>query len=344
MGRKWQLIAALVLVLAVTSGLYAFTYISATATMDVTVAGTEIASVQDAASQPDWDSVLDYEGTETFRPNAPGDETNISDEYPVSGEHWGLVDEETADGDSTYVSTEWWEWQEDLYNIPDHFVGSGTISYVKVYMVCKAERDPNQTSAYVHIKTNGVEYNRSENTLTTSYATYSYQWDTNPQTGNDWTWDEIDALQIGVGLRRPRTNTWTRCTQVYAEVGYSTMLLYSDVPAGDLFEIAPDTDYTGDFAVKVCLTNTGALVKAYSYLNMKLYLEGSVEAGETPDYLLLTLEDGGVTFNMKNYAPGTYTLSVVGGSYCLVSTDTTEWEAGWTVTPEFYCKILQRTE
>jgi len=343
MKKKWQLIGTILLALVITGGVYAFTYLSATATMDVTVAGTEIATCEEAAAQPDWDSVLGYEGTETLRPNAAGDETTISTQEPLSGEHWDKVDEATSDGDTTYVSTENFDWQEDLYNIADHFVGSGTINYVKVYMVCRAEKNPTQASAYVHIKTNGVEYNGSEDTVTTSYASYSYQWNTNPQTLAAWTWDEIDALQIGVGLRRPRPGNYTRCTQVYAEVNYSTTQLCGDVPTGDLFDVIPNANYTGDLAVKVYLTNTGALVKAYQYLNMKLYLEGSVEAGETPNYRLLALDNGEVTFHLENYTPGnTYTLSVTGGSYCLVSTDSSQWQAGWSVEPEFYCQVMQR--
>ncbi|GAI22719.1 unnamed protein product, partial [marine sediment metagenome] len=198
------------------------------------------------------------------------------------------------------------------------------------------------TNLYLHIKTNGVEDNGPVVQITTSYDTYSNQWNNNPQTGNPWTWDEIDALQIGVGIRRPKPGNYTRVTQVYAEVNYSTIKLSGDVPTDGLFDITPDDDYTGDLAVKVYLTNTGDLVKAYQYLNMKLYLEGSVEAGETPNYQLLTLDNGEATFNLKDYAPGTYTLSVTGGSYGLVSTDTSQWEAGWTVTPEFYCLIMQR--
>ena len=114
------------------------------------------------------------------------------------------------------------------------------------------------------------------------------------------------------------------------------------MPTGDLFDITPDDDYTGDLAVKVYLTNTGALVKAYQYLNMKLKLPGSVEAGETPDYRLLTLENGVATFNLKDYLPaGTYTLSVTGGSYCLVSTDPSQWDPDYEIEPEFYCEVTQ---
>ena len=108
---------------------------------------------------------------------------------------------------------------------------------------------------------------------------------------------------------------------------------------GDLFVISPNPSYTGDLVVNVYLTNTGALIKAYQYLNMKLYLEGSVEA---PDYRLLAPENGVATFNLENCAGGSHTLSVIGGSYCLDSRDSDEWEAGWTVTPEFYCEATQR--
>jgi len=344
MKRKWQLIIGLALALVVTSGLYAFTYLTATATTDVTVAGEEIATAAVAASQPDWNSVLGYSGIETLRPSAAGDETGAEIvQYPVAGEHWDKVCEATSDGDSTYIETEDFAWQEDLYNIPDHSLGSGTINYVKVYAVAKAEIvNKLVTNLYLHIKTNGVEDNGPVVQITTSYDTYSNQWNNNPQTGNPWTWDEIDALQIGVGIRRPKPGNYTRVTQVYAEVNYSTIKLSGDVPTDGLFDITPDANFTGDLAVKVYLTNTGDLVKAYQYLNMKLYLEGSVEAGETPNYQLLTLDNGEATFNLKDYAPGTYTLSVTGGSYGLVSTDSSVWEVGWTVTPEFYCLIMQR--
>ncbi len=343
---RLQLMLGLVLALVVTSGLYAFTYLTATATMDITVAGDEIATSADSASQPNWNSILTpVVETETLRPDATGDETNIASQLPDLGAHWDKVAEETADGDSTYVYTNSSVWQEDLYNIADHSTGVSTINYVKVYMECRAEASPTQTSAYIHIKTNGTEYNGSEATITTSYATYSYQWDTNPQTLTNWTWDEIDALQIGVGLREPTSGQNTNCTQVYVEVNYEAPLLSGSVPTGDLFDITPHTAFSGDLAVRVYLTNTGDLAKAYDSLNMNLYLENSVEAGDIPNYRVLTLENGWVTFNLKDFTPGnTYTLSVTGGDYTLVSRDTSEWEAGWTVTPELYCQIVQRGE
>ena len=74
MKLRLQLIIGLVLALVVTSGLYAFTYLSATASMGVTVIGAEIATYEPSAAQPNWNSILTpvAAGTETLRPNAAG--------------------------------------------------------------------------------------------------------------------------------------------------------------------------------------------------------------------------------------------------------------------------------
>jgi len=342
--NKSYLLAAFLIVLTLSVGVYAYAYTTATETISIAEPTGDIATVNASETQPDWDSILTppAAGTETLRPTASGDETIIADQFPDSGAHWDKVDEATADGDSTYISTEWYEWEEDLYNIADS-IGSGDINYVRVYYVARAEANPSQTTAYVHIKTNGVEYDGSEDTMTTGYATYSYQWSTNPQTSDAWTWAEIDALQIGVGLRRPSPNKWTRVTQVYAEVNYGGGIsIQGEVPTGDLFEITEHADYSGDIVVKVYLSNTGNLTKAYHYLNMKLYLEDSVEAGETPNYQLLTLENGVAAFSLEDGGSDNHTLSVIGGGYGLVSNNTSEWSEGWTVTPEFYCEVIQR--
>ena len=115
-----------------------------------------------------------------------------------------------------------------------------------------------------------------------------------------------------------------------------------NVPIGDLFTVTPDTTYSGDLVDKVYLANSGNLTKTYQSLNMELYLEGSVEAGETPNYRLLTLENGMATFRLEDGGSGNHTLSVSGGDYTLNSREPSEWEAGWTVSPEFYCEVTQR--
>jgi len=52
-----------------------------------------------------------------------------------------------------------------------------------------------------------------------------------------------------------------------------------------------------------------------------------------------TLSDVAITYTTETVS---FTIEVIGGSYCLVSDNTSEWGEGWTVTPKFYCKATQR--
>jgi hypothetical protein len=72
-------------------------------------------------------------GTETLRPNATGDDTNIAQQYPSSGAHWDKVDEATADDFTTYVSTNSTTYQRDLYNMPSHTTPAGRIDSITAY-------------------------------------------------------------------------------------------------------------------------------------------------------------------------------------------------------------------
>ena len=411
---------------------------------------------------------------ETLRPTADGDETGLA--YPEFPPHWTEVDDVTHDGDSTYVSTEWYTWEEDLYEIGNHSAGYGAINYVKVYMVSRVEKT-GQTTLYAHIKTNGVEYNGTGYTLTTSYATYSEQWSNNPQTGNPWTWSEIDDLQIGVGIRRPSPGRYTRVTQVYAEINYtpqnysspgtvtSINLLpgekvvsiddfYYDasaIPSGTSLKVQYSTDnstwynssgtpggwdtlsqgsanislsglswsganfyyhmeftsdgtdtsvldeirvYFSTYYTSGTLTssthdggdygtwdweNTYFTISEPSITDIQFRLrsaatEGGLSAATwygptgTSDYYTTsgtavnavhngdrwiqyrayfsgpgdatpTLSDTTITYTV---ALSGYTVEIIGGGYCLVSDNTSEWASGWTTTPEFFSEATPR--
>jgi len=343
--NRLHLIIACIVILILGGGVYAYAYTTAGGIIGIAEPTGDIATTTATAAQPSWEDILiPVADTKNFRPNAAGDETTIWSQEPDSGEHWDKVDEETSDGDSTYVATNRNTWLEDLYNITDYSTqtAAGIINYVDVYMECRVTDNTTQPNAYVHIKTNGEEHNGASENLTTDYETYLYSWDKNPQTTTDWTWDEIDALQIGVGLRRPAVGEYSRCTQVYAEVGFEAPLLTGNTPTDDLFEVTPHADYTGDLIVSVYLVDTDNVTKAYKYLNMELYLEGSVEAGKTPNYRVLNLANGVATFSIEDSVSDNYTLSVIGGDYTLNSREPNEWEAGWTVTPELYCEARQR--
>ncbi len=345
MTKKFYLLAALGLVLIISGGIYVYTYTTAIWTIGITAPTGDIATVNATASQPNWNTVLTPVTDDIiYRPNAVGDLTDIKDQYPASGDHWDKVADNVSDGDSTYVYTPSKGWEEDLYNIPDHSTqtASGDINYVEVFMVSRTTANATKLSAYTLIKTNGVSYNGTSENLTPSYVTYSYQWSLNPSTNSTWTWSQIDNLQTGLGMREAGVALDSLCTQVYTEVSFDAPPLTGNTPTGDLFEVTPDASYSGNLQVRVYLTNTDSLQKAYKFLNIELYLESSVEAGKTPNYRLMTLKDGVATFNLVGISGGSYTLSVTGGTYELVSREPMEWEAGYTGTPELYCEVTQR--
>lgn len=411
---------------------------------------------------------------ETLRPDGTGDQTELNGQEPTSGEHWDKVDEAVSDEDSTYVYNFDSLWQEDLYTMDDHSTGLGVINYVRVYARAQVSRQGG-TSLYIHIKTNGAEHDGPEEVVTENWATYSNQWDNNPETGNPWTWDEIDALQIGVGAQRPRNNHQTQITQVYAEVNYTPynptgtvtsinllsveavasidsfdyiasaipsgtslqvqfsqdgtnwynsagtpdgwdtlsegtnnidlsglgwsgsnfyyhMLFTSDqndTPvldeirvnfstyylSGDLISSSHDNGYDlewdwgtisftvtepsatdGKFQIRTAATEAG-LSSATWYGPT-----GTTDYYQTSDTAINSVHDGDRWVQYRAYLSGpggdtpifsdititysaqasVYTIEIIGGGYCLVSDNTSDWGEGWTTIPEFYCDVTPR--
>lgn len=154
---------------------------------------------------------------ETLRPNGIGDETSIPYQEPSSGAHWEKVDEASADENATYIRSDTTEHARDLFILPAHSVGSGTINSVTIYyrMRCwsgAAYGKPSQKSGIT--VTDG-----GEQSFPASFATKSQTYTENPATSSAYTWGEIDDLQIGVTLKQ-LTNS-ALCTQVYVEVDYT---------------------------------------------------------------------------------------------------------------------------
>jgi hypothetical protein len=347
--RKFYIILGLVLALVINGGIFAYAWSNATATISVSIEG-EIATSNASENQPDWESLMPVEGgadTVIINPNVPGDNTELPTQYPDSGEHWDKVDDphNNPDDSATYVSTLTSNhWEKDLYNLSSPaYSGDEEITSVIVYFRFAAGGDYN-VRAMAEVKTHDTDY--SGDTFThygTGFVTESWQLLTNPYTGEVWTWEEIDNLQAGVTMRGDSKNKPALCTQVYVEVNYQVPpVTEGEVPEGYLFDIATNPAYNGDLMVTVYLTNTGNLRKAYQYLNMKVYVENSLEAGDTPDYLILSMENGVVFFSLEGSVSENYTVEVVGGSYRLISDDPDEWGTGWSITPELYCEVVQR--
>lgn len=166
--------------------------------------------------------------TETLRPNASGDEENLTPNPGAGEDNYENVDEETADGLATYVYSHE-SWLRDLYNLEDHSVGLGNITSITVHAVCQAAltNGAGQNNLKIVIKSGtgtgapDTVDEGSEQKTVKQWRDYTEVWTTNPATTAAWTWDEIDKLQAGVSLREPYSGSLlTRCTQLWVVVTY----------------------------------------------------------------------------------------------------------------------------
>ena len=175
---------------------------------------------------PEWgdawtavEKVAPAPGLEVLYPNGIGDETGISGQYPAYGNHWGKVDEIVADDFSTYVFTYSTGYQRDLYHIEDT-IQAGNITNVRLCFRVGGGDAVDAALAKGAIKTNGEVYETAEEESLGVWGDFYHDWAVNPQTGEVWTWDEINSLQIGISLKSPDGVLNSDCTQVYVEVSW----------------------------------------------------------------------------------------------------------------------------
>jgi len=153
--------------------------------------------------------------TLVLRPNGAGALTNLTRSGCSS--NYQCVQEVTADGDATRVMRADNSLATDVYALDNPTGATGTIQSVTVY--CPARRTQNQGDAQLVIYMGGNEYRSATQNLTTSYATYSETWTTDPS-GGQWTWTDITNLQAGVRLSGQNATFPAYCTQVWVEVVY----------------------------------------------------------------------------------------------------------------------------
>jgi hypothetical protein len=134
--------------------------------------------------------------------------------------------------------------------------------------------------------------------------------------GDDLAWD---WLNIYFTISEPSaTDIKFQLRSAATEAGLSSATWYGPTGTGDYY------------------TTSGTAINSVHdgdrWIQYKAYFSGPNDA--TP-----TLRDVSITYS----APATYyTVEIIGGGYCLVSDNTSEWGEGWTTTPEFYCEATQR--
>lgn len=116
---------------------------------------------------------------------------------PNTGSNYQCVsDSPYQDGDTTYVSATNIN-IKDLYDLENLNLSSGVIKGI-VHNFTGKKTDLNPTNIQPIIKTNGSEYTATSQSMTTSYLNYQAVWETNPNTGLSWTYNEIDSLIAGM--------------------------------------------------------------------------------------------------------------------------------------------------
>ena len=179
---------------------------------------------------------LDYRGhiilpplaTAVTIPTISGDDTqklriigagDNAENTPSAGENYTCVDEIVADDATTYIANTTISTKIDSYKISQGW-GSGTITSVKVYT--KNNGSNSGVKFYEAVKTHGTLYYGTEEPGRSSFTVSDHTWTTNPNTSATWTWDEIKHLQIGVKITNPAVEYTAQCTQVYAEVAFTS--------------------------------------------------------------------------------------------------------------------------
>ena len=178
----------------------------------------EITDLYNSGNGIQYYNSSDATNTEILRPTGAGDETNLQ---TVTGAatHWEAVDDTGTGDDATTTVGHNTDnvYARDLYATGNSSIGAGTINAVTIYI----KHEGVLGYSRVVLKTTSV-YERgnvgSSADDTWEYSKFTYK--TNPNSGNAWTWAEVDAMQIGVGNFRAPTEQG-RITQVYAEIDYT---------------------------------------------------------------------------------------------------------------------------
>ena len=163
--------------------------------------------------------------TETIRPNAAGDVTQLRNSAGNQSNNYSYVDESSAnDSDYVYNKGVIEEWDTDLYNIPSTAIAAGsTINKITFYARFKGGTGGVDYCKFAY-KSGDTTYYSSAPNVTSSFAEYSWEQTTNQKTSEAWTIDDINALQIGVSLYVHWYNKTAHggyCSQLWIVIDYT---------------------------------------------------------------------------------------------------------------------------
>jgi len=182
--------------------------------------GSQGSCVPDSRWFPGADLAPEFARTVTIRPNGPGTFTQWTP-HPLAFDNWQCVDEATANGNEDYVHTTD-NSSQDSYNLKNPNVGTcGKIGSITVIINGSALNEGDKLRTKLVI--DGISYYGETHTLTSNYVAYESSWSTNPQTGQQWTWSEIDDLEVGFESGEVVLPPMWKVTQLYVVVKYKVL-------------------------------------------------------------------------------------------------------------------------
>ena len=173
----------------------------------------------------------------TLRPDGDGTFTGWTGTY----EDWDDWPEHNEDTD--YISATA-DAMNESSTLEDHTIETWSIERVRVTVFARGTSLPTE-QLILMLVIGGETYDATGQSLTISYSEYSYDWETNPATSSDWTWQDIDLLEVGV--RSQEIGGWTgeiRVTQIYVEVFGAAP---GPVSRGEITPVMVTVENEGDF-------------------------------------------------------------------------------------------------
>ena len=153
-----------------------------------------------------------------LHPNNSGSLTQILKQFPDEGFHWDKV-VEMNEMDAIVINNSA-ELLTDLYEIENHS-SYGKITQVTVLNVASCE-DTNLCHITPVLRTYSTNYSEKLNIWENAneFKEFKTIYEKNPNTGQPWTWAEVDDLEIGTTLVGDKTGQ-ASCTWVNAQIEHS---------------------------------------------------------------------------------------------------------------------------
>lgn len=200
----------------------------------------------------------------------------VTDHTPSTGNNYECVDEDrkAPNEDTDYVYNDTESEVTDVYTTDhDYFYGTldegmgalGAINYVQIFTRAKSANYPQHEDGIYKIVTTfrgnpadpcGTLYKSNNIDLTTGYITYSWLMTDDPSTSTDWTWGDLEDLEIGITSSSPTLVNWphTSIFRPNADGDKTELSTYHPTESPDNYEVVdeatPNDGFDYNFIVR----------------------------------------------------------------------------------------------